>query len=547
MATISVVKLKVRRGPDSQRKLITLDNGELGFVTDPSAHRLFVGDGVAKGGISTTMKFFYGSITSPTSLIYTQVGDLVYNTDDTRLYILTGIDSQNFPDYSNRQAYQYIGTSIDDTTLRYYAGGKLGVKTTGISAIHVSTDVFDLTKGFGRSSSTSKVRVDLSTIDATVLPASNPGIGKLWSSGGYLVTGDITVGMVTTVTGIAPITVANGSTTPAISLGVVPSNLGGAGAVNGLLKANGAGTVTAAVAGTDYVIPSGSITGNAATATKLATARTINGVSFDGSTNITLPALSLAGDDGITITSTPTTTTIGIGVVPSTSGGAGSISGLLKANGAGTVTAAVAGTDYAAAGTAVPTGAVMYYPRTSAPTGWIECNGAAITAAMGASYTALRTLLLAGGSPFGVVGSDPKVPDLRGVFVRGSGTQVIGGNTYSGIHGTAQADAFESHTHTGTSGSAGDHTHTGSTSTAGSHTHTINEGSKSPVGGGLLTSGDDYTTIAYTSQTTSAGGDHSHTLSTSSGGAHTHTISIGAAGSTETRPANVALLACIKL
>jgi len=60
------------------------------------------------------------------------------------------------------------------------------------------------------------------------------------------------------------------------------------GAVNGLVKANGSGTISAAVAGTDYVIPSGSITGNAATATTLETARTINGVSFDGSANITV-------------------------------------------------------------------------------------------------------------------------------------------------------------------------------------------------------------------------------------------------------------------
>ena len=60
-------------------------------------------------------------------------------------------------------------------------------------------------------------------------------------------------GTVTNVTGTSPISVANGTTTPAISLGIVPSNLGGAGTVNGILKANGSGTVSAAVAGTDYL------------------------------------------------------------------------------------------------------------------------------------------------------------------------------------------------------------------------------------------------------------------------------------------------------
>lgn len=65
---------------------------------------------------------------------------------------------------------------------------------------------------------------------------------------------------------------------------VVPSNKGGAGTVSGLMKANGSGTVSAATAGTDYVVPSGSITGSAA---YLTTARTIFGASFDGSANIT--------------------------------------------------------------------------------------------------------------------------------------------------------------------------------------------------------------------------------------------------------------------
>ena len=39
--------------------------------------------------------------------------------------------------------------------------------------------------------------------------------------------------------------------------GVLPANQGGAGSINGLLKANGSGTVSLAVANTDYVTPSG--------------------------------------------------------------------------------------------------------------------------------------------------------------------------------------------------------------------------------------------------------------------------------------------------
>lgn len=48
--------------------------------------------------------------------------------------------------------------------------------------------------------------------------------------------------------------------------------------------------------------------------------------------------------------------TWGAGVIASTSGGAGAINGILKANGSGVVTQALAGTDYAAAAAGIPTG-----------------------------------------------------------------------------------------------------------------------------------------------------------------------------------------------
>ena len=80
---------------------------------------------------------------------------------------------------------------------------------------------------------------------------------------------------------------------------IIPVANGGTGAntLTGLVKGNGTGAMTAAVAGTDYVSPSGSISGNAGTATALQTARTIGtsgdvtgtGQSFNGTANITIP------------------------------------------------------------------------------------------------------------------------------------------------------------------------------------------------------------------------------------------------------------------
>lgn len=75
--------------------------------------------------------------------------------------------------------------------------------------------------------------------------------------------------------------VANASTTPAITLSIgaiAPTSVAATGTVTG---SNLSGTNTG-----DQT----SVTGNAGTATKLETARTINGVSFDGTANITVPA-----------------------------------------------------------------------------------------------------------------------------------------------------------------------------------------------------------------------------------------------------------------
>ena len=54
MANISIVKLKVRRGSDAQRKTIVLDQGEIGYTLD--TRRLFVGDGSTFGGQSVSNK-----------------------------------------------------------------------------------------------------------------------------------------------------------------------------------------------------------------------------------------------------------------------------------------------------------------------------------------------------------------------------------------------------------------------------------------------------------------------------------------------------------
>ena len=137
----------------------------------------------------------------------------------------------------------------------------------------------------------------------------------------------------------------------------------------------------------------------------------------------------------------------------------------------------------------LPAGAVQYYAMNTAPSGWLKANGAAI------SRTTYATLFAAIGTTFGVGDGSTtfNVPDLRGEFARGwdDGRGIDTGRVF----GSAQADAFKSHTH--------------------------------PVN--IHTAGSAvYTFLGISSGTTVT------------------VENTNATGDTETRPRNIALLACIK-
>lgn len=100
-----------------------------------------------------------------------------------------------------------------------------------------------------------------------------------------------------------------------------------------------------------------------------------------------------------------------------------------------------------------------------------------------------------------------------------------------------------SHTHTGSTASAGDHTHTATTSSDGTHGHSYSNfyGGTGGVNSTYsmlqrgaagsyqnLVSWDADNMWRYSIQ---QGGAHTHTLTTSSNGAHTHTVTVATAGS----------------
>ena len=173
----------------------------------------------------------------------------------------------------------------------------------------------------------------------------------------------------------------------------------------------------------------------------------------------------------------------------------------------------------------IPVGAVLPYPTSTVPAGWLHCNGQSLATA---DYPALFAKL---GYKYGGSGANFNLPDYRGEFLRGdedgAGTDPDvgsrtdrGDGTTGGEVGTKQSGQVQSHTHSATSGTAGAHTHT----TDGHAAFNI------AVGGGVGT------TVLIGLGGSTVG----HTLSTA--GNHAHTVTVNAAGGNETRPRNVSVM-----
>lgn len=141
---------------------------------------------------------------------------------------------------------------------------------------------------------------------------------------------------------------------------------------------------------------------------------------------------------------------------------------------------------------AVPAGTMAPFAANTPPSGWLKCNGAAI------SRTTYAALFAKIGTTWGAGNGTTtfNVPDLRGEFLRywDDGRGVDAGRAFA----SSQAEDFKS------------------------HTHDVPEGQTTLGTPQLYSSGDDYTGTVFRYSTS------------------------GATGGTETRPRNVAVLAMIK-
>lgn len=154
---------------------------------------------------------------------------------------------------------------------------------------------------------------------------------------------------------------------------------------------------------------------------------------------------------------------------------------------------------------ASPPGAVMPFARSTAPTGWLKANGAAV------SRSTYNVLFAAVGTVFGAGDGSTtfNLPDMRGEFVRGldDGRGIDPGRAI----GTTQVDAMKSHSH------------------------------RDNFAFGGAANGTPFNSSAYTKTYYGSGAIEVDGSGTSNG------LSTAAVGGTETRPHNVALLYCIKV
>lgn len=273
--------------------------------------------------------------------------------------------------------------------------------------------------------------------------------------------------------------------------------------------------------------------GNAATATSLKTAVTINSVTFSGLSNITIePYVEQDNTSNATRYLT---------FVDSSSASYQrmNIDTSLAYNPSTKVLNVSVSSDVS------EVGKISMFARSTAPSGYLKCNGAAI------SRTTYAALFSAIGTTFGAGDGSTtfNIPDLRGEFIRGwdDARGVDSGRVFGGW----QDGQNVSHTHTGTTSSdAHTHTWSGTTSSDGAHTHTITVRQANDLNWDStpeIPGADDYASSNTTYNSTASAGDHKHTVSgTTSSDAHTHTFTTAASGGTEVRVRNRALLYCIK-
>ena len=198
--------------------------------------------------------------------------------------------------------------------------------------------------------------------------------------------------------------------------------------------------------------------------------------------------------------------------LPSSDGNANDV---LQSDGSGNLS-------FAALPQAVPTGSVHMMATTTAPSGYLKCNGANVSRTTYADLFAVIGTTHGAGDGSSTFG----LPDLRGEFVRGwdDSRGVDSGRSF----GSSQSDANKQHNHTATA------TSTSTVSDPG-HLHQVAY-SNSDSGDGVIEESGTGLSGYEPTETATTG----ITVSTST------SVSVANSGGSEARPRNVAMMYVIK-
>lgn len=215
-----------------------------------------------------------------------------------------------------------------------------------------------------------------------------------------------------------------------------------------------------------------------------------------------------------------------------------------------------------------PVGSLMPYAGATAPTGWLLCDGSAVSrstfgnlfAVCGTTYgagngtTTFNLPDLRGRVPVGLDASQTEF-DTRGE-AGGAKTHTLntsqlpshshtlsGASTSSeGAHSHTATTSGGSHTHTASASDHSGHTHTGSTLGGGGHSHETNLPSimtnvDFSIGNNFTRTGNSSGISSMNTNKTAAYAwssdsepDHTHSVTVNSGGGHSHTITVGGGG-----------------
>lgn len=178
MPDITIVKLKIRRGTDAQRKSVMLEQGELGYTID--TQRVFVGNGITSGG-NPVGNIVHPPLTIAGSRIFQTnavKGDLVY--ENSVLWQLSG-DS-----YASASNWANISPKGDGSYITSNGSGQLTIKDGGITPSKLASSFLYVSGGIVSNANGLSANIDNTSIEINLcnqLAIKSTALGRGLSGG----------------------------------------------------------------------------------------------------------------------------------------------------------------------------------------------------------------------------------------------------------------------------------------------------------------------------------------------------------------------------